>query len=967
MWRPKKGTEHMTTKLETPCSDRHAMILKYLLCRLDFVQVAAPWGEGYCPARSDDIHALIRAHLGELPDAEAQLPTKDKGKTKPHRARFRLGSYAPDTTGRTKWTCIDIDGPNHADGVAEPDKARAVVQQALADAGLPSFAERSQSGQGWHVWIFFREPVLASEARRLRFLIPGGIPTMSGSFADATKNRAIEVFPKHDTIRPDGFGSAVCLPFYRGESHFYRPNAAGDLEAYDPTDFETVSPEALALAIKGTPGAAPLEASGEDRPRRPEAWATWRREALSKLSLDAVYRDLLTGKTLGKGRLECKDPWSASGDRRPSANVADDVPGVERGTFYSHISGEAFSVFDFMIERGDVDTFMSACARVAALSGVPLPSHPPERPQILVDDRDLREIVADAVRAIQEGNERSRRLFRRGSELVRLASSAAGTSFEAVDLDWLYGWFSEHANWRKLTKEGMKTCWPNERVIKTVLAANFTLPKLAGVERTPFFDGDGKLVERPGYHSRSGTFLSLPKTWRMNAVTKTPSKSAVAKAITLFDEVLGDFPFVSHADRAHVLSAFITPFVRRLIDGPTPMHLFEAPSPGSGKTLLCNLVGRVVQGSPPEASVFSSSQEEQRKQITAALLRARSMVLWDNVDSDDRSGRLNSRALAMALTCDVWEDRVLRSSKTVQLPCRVLWLMTGNNPRFSMELTRRMVRCRVDPGTESLLRPRTYRHPDVAEWVSSHRAQLVHAILTLVSAWLSAGRPAGKTTLPSFESWSNVVGGVLEVAGKPGFLTNQDEFYRDADAESHEWREFVEAWWAVYGTEPVGAATLLMLAREHDLLADVFEGGSLKSQETRFGNRLQSMRGRIFEGRRIAKSVDREKPYCLSVVAPSAVGASSAPPLLPPSTSSTSSTSLAHDDWDDEADDGEPDDREAAAGEGEHGSAEPPIEFDAPPEPPMPRPLDDASDDESDDDRAFAEQLAALCSDVEEA
>jgi hypothetical protein len=51
-------------------------------------------------------------------------------------------------------------------------------------------------------------------------------------------------------------------------------------------------------------------------------------------------------------------------------------------------------------------------------------------------------------------------------------------------------------------------------------------------------------------------------------------------------ELFGDFPFATDADRTNALGALLLPFVRELVDDPTPLHLIEAPSPGIGKGLL---------------------------------------------------------------------------------------------------------------------------------------------------------------------------------------------------------------------------------------------------------------------------------------------------------------------------------------------------------------------------------------------
>jgi superfamily II DNA or RNA helicase len=77
---------------------------------------------------------------------------------------------------------------------------------------VPAGLERSRSGQGGHVWIFFAEPVPASLARKL------------GSFLlTKTMERRPEIgldsydrfFPNQNTLPQGGFGSLIALPLQR--------------------------------------------------------------------------------------------------------------------------------------------------------------------------------------------------------------------------------------------------------------------------------------------------------------------------------------------------------------------------------------------------------------------------------------------------------------------------------------------------------------------------------------------------------------------------------------------------------------------------------------------------------------------------------------------------------------------------------------------------------------------------------
>src|SRR5262252_3279291 len=77
---------------------------------------------------------------------------------------------------------------------------------------VPSALERSRSGKGGHVWLFFSEAVAAAHARRLGTLL-----------LTRTMNRRPEIgfksydrlFPSQDTMPSGGFGNLIALPLQR--------------------------------------------------------------------------------------------------------------------------------------------------------------------------------------------------------------------------------------------------------------------------------------------------------------------------------------------------------------------------------------------------------------------------------------------------------------------------------------------------------------------------------------------------------------------------------------------------------------------------------------------------------------------------------------------------------------------------------------------------------------------------------
>jgi len=78
--------------------------------------------------------------------------------------------------------------------------------------GISAYLERSQSGKGGHVWIFFSSPVPAVSARRLgTFLLR---KTME-SRAEMTLASYDRLFPSQDVLPKGGFGNLIALPLQK--------------------------------------------------------------------------------------------------------------------------------------------------------------------------------------------------------------------------------------------------------------------------------------------------------------------------------------------------------------------------------------------------------------------------------------------------------------------------------------------------------------------------------------------------------------------------------------------------------------------------------------------------------------------------------------------------------------------------------------------------------------------------------
>ncbi|BAU28468.1 hypothetical protein DFP93_10764 [Aneurinibacillus soli] len=86
--------------------------------------------------------------------------------------------------------------------------------QTCHTSNVPAVIERSRSGKGAHVWIFFETPVSASLARNLGSALL--TKTMEERY-ELTFNSYDRLFPNQDTMPKGGFGNLIALPL-QGES-----------------------------------------------------------------------------------------------------------------------------------------------------------------------------------------------------------------------------------------------------------------------------------------------------------------------------------------------------------------------------------------------------------------------------------------------------------------------------------------------------------------------------------------------------------------------------------------------------------------------------------------------------------------------------------------------------------------------------------------------------------------------------
>ena len=117
-----------------------------------------------------------------------------------------VGLYAIMQDNNCAFLCADFDDKNCKYGYKEDVLAFVGV---CSEWLIPYAIERSRSGNGAHVWIFFEAPLPASKARRLGNAILTEAMTRNGQMSFNSYDR---FFPNQDYLPEGGFGNLVALP-----------------------------------------------------------------------------------------------------------------------------------------------------------------------------------------------------------------------------------------------------------------------------------------------------------------------------------------------------------------------------------------------------------------------------------------------------------------------------------------------------------------------------------------------------------------------------------------------------------------------------------------------------------------------------------------------------------------------------------------------------------------------------------
>lgn len=117
----------------------------------------------------------------------------------------QIGVYPLLQDNTTWFLAADFDKANWQDEAV-------TFLNACQEKGIPASLERSRSGNGGHVWVFFDKPYPAIRSRKI-FI---SILEESGAFSMFDKSSSFDrLFPNQDFLSGKGFGNLIALPLFK--------------------------------------------------------------------------------------------------------------------------------------------------------------------------------------------------------------------------------------------------------------------------------------------------------------------------------------------------------------------------------------------------------------------------------------------------------------------------------------------------------------------------------------------------------------------------------------------------------------------------------------------------------------------------------------------------------------------------------------------------------------------------------
>lgn len=485
------------------------------------------------------------------------------------------------------------------------------------------------------------------------------------------------------------------------------------------------------------------------------------------------------------------------------------------------------------------------------------------KPQIVIRAGDNDGMVAEAAAALA----RDESIYTRAGWVVEAMQTAEGFRLVPLEKAAMRGVMERNAAWvkmvRRKTEGGEFTTEPmvcnvDDKVVDGFLATPrhwMGLREVKNVHALPVVRADGSLAGE-GYDPQTRLLIRYDGV-KFGQIGTTRAEAEQAAAMLL--DIFAEFPFESEDDRAVAVALVITACIRRVL-ALCPGTLVDSPSSGIGKGLVINVASLVATGNIVEPQPQPKDEDELTKLLFSALRDGAHHIAFDNV-----SGKFGGEAYDMLMTSEVFKGRVLGKSQVQTVPAAALVTISGRNVAFRGDAAGRTLRCRLVTESEQPDKGRTFKYQPLEAHVQANRGALVAACLTIVRAYLLAGRPCEMPPLRMYYDWCRMVREPLVWLGLSDPVRTIDKQRVECDVDFAAYGELAHAMYEAFGDRPMTMTRMVKEAnaagpwferreRLRDAIQELtgVESTSPKVQAL-LGYKMRSNAGRPFDGLKLGR------------------------------------------------------------------------------------------------------------------
>lgn len=349
----------------------------------------------------------------------------------------------------------------------------------------------------------------------------------------------------------------------------------------------------------------------------------------------------------------------------------------------------------------------------------------------------------------------------------------------------------------------------------------------------------------PGYDAESQIFtvdlLPYAQDWSLGQAQEFLVKTM---ADYPWNRKEGERAGALHENRSFCVQVglLVGAFCRSLFKPGTlmPIGAFFGNKPGTGKTRLAEMPQIMLTGMATPIDTFKDDKD------MAVQLQTVAQVGMPFAFFDDIGARLRSNVLNR-WTTETWHTgrKFHSNAEMFQVPAVTQVLLTANDLKTSEDLGRRalVVELFLDEEVKGRsfpknITPAWLQRPDV-------RGQFLAACAALVRHWVEKGMPMHERPVPTFEDWTEVVGGIVMAADFADPLVEPEGDVGGAQDEDEVKQLLVLAAGAQVASCEINRKELISLAQQNGLLEDLVgtEGDIDDNASKAFGRRMQRWRG----------------------------------------------------------------------------------------------------------------------------